>query len=321
MSQHIFDPVARGWFERRTFSYPDLDPTSLIQAKQDRNLSVAVCCPALNEAVTIGPICARIRDSVRAAGLVDELLVIDSGSTDGTRVEATDAGATVFSVDELVTQVPPAERGKGDSLWRSLAAVRSDIVVWLDADLEDFDERFITHLLAPLLLRTDVSISKGFYERPIGDGDRTQRVGGARVTELTARPLLNLLWPELSGFVQPLSGEYAGYTSTLRTLPFFIGYGVEVGLLIDASTRLGIDAVAQVDLGVRRHRNRPVLDLGATALEVIGAILNRAEDLGRLKLAEELTAKMVQFVPDGDTFLPRIIEGTIGERPPLDSVL
>ncbi len=294
-------------------------PVELVLLKQARRLRVSVVLPALDEAETIGRICTSIRESLMGpAGVVDELLVIDSGSGDGTAEMARGAGATVHHASEI-TPIGPV-KGKGDCLWRSLAVVSGEIVVWLDADARNFTPRFVTELVAPLLHDEAFVMSKAFYERPLVTGDTVVHGEGARVTELVARPLLQLFYPELSHIIQPLSGEYAAYTDVARSLPFFTGYGVEVGLLIDIAERYGVDRIAQVDLGTRQHRNRPVLDLGATAFQVITALLRRFDELGRIKIPDDLPSELVQYVSAGERVEPVVRSLDIAQRPPMDSL-
>ena len=287
--------------------------------KRDRGLRISVVLPALNEAGTIGPICTTIRRSLmEESPFVDELIVIDSGSTDDTAEVARHAGAEVHRGEEI-TDFGPV-RGKGDCLWRSLAVATGDIVVWLDADTRNFTEHFVVDLVAPLLNGNEFVLAKAFYDRPLVSDDEVLRTGGARVTELVARPLLQLFYPELTGLIQPLSGEYASHRDVLRSLPFFTGYGVEVGLLIDIAERYGAERIAQVDLGMRIHRNRPILDLGAAAFQVTTALLRRFDELGRIKIPEDLPSELLQYVPTPGGPEPRARSLEIFERPPMDSL-
>jgi glucosyl-3-phosphoglycerate synthase len=255
-------------------------------------------------------------------GLVDELIVVDSGSTDDTCALAAAEGARVHTTRELLPQFPAEVNGsgKGDALWRSLSVIDNEIVIWLDADVTGFQSHVVTRLLEPLLFEENVQIAKGFYERPINVEGQQHPTGGARVTELVVRPLLSLFYPELTGVIQPLAGEYAGYTSTFRQLPFFTGYGVEIGLLLDAVERFGLDPHAQVDLGVRVHRNRPTLELGLTAFEVMQVIFNRLEESGRMKLADPPAPALLQFWPTEEGLVSKTAQSRVIERPPLDSL-
>src|SRR5215211_3686808 len=215
--------------------------------------------PALNEEQTVGGVVDSITPMV--GGLVDELVVLDSGSTDDTEIRAVAAGARVISSEQALPEVAPAP-GKGEALWRSLAATTGDIVVFVDSDLIDPDPMFVPRLVGPLLTVDGIHLVKAFYRRPLRSGDSEDPHGGGRVTQLVARPLLAALRPELSCVLQPLSGEYAGTRELLASMPFAPGYGVEIGLLIDTYDRLGLNAIAQVNLGVRAHRNRPLTELG-----------------------------------------------------------
>ena len=233
---------------------------------------MSVCLPARNEEATVGSIVERIRrELVESVGLVDEILVVDDHSSDATAAVAAAAGARVVSAAEVLPEHGNGH-GKGAALWRSLYESEGDIVVWCDADLLDFDTHFVLGLLGPLLTHSDVDFVKGFYERPSTDpGDR-----GGRVTELVARPLLALLFPHLTSIVQPLGGEYAGRRELLEQLPFVEGYGVDIALLIDIAARFGTDVIAQVDLGTRRHRNRPLDELSPQATAIMQTALRRA---------------------------------------------
>lgn len=266
--------------------------------------TVSVCIPARNEEPTVGAIVDRIRtDLVDSLGLVDEIVVIDDHSTDATAERAAAAGARVVRAAEVLGEFG-AGHGKGEALWKSLFASTGDIVIWCDADVRDFDTGFITGLLGPLLTDPAVGFVKGFYERP---DDGTVR-GGGRVTELVARPMLTLLLPELAGIVQPLSGEYGGRRSVLEQVPFVEAYGVDIAMLIDIATRFGVGAIAQVDLGRRVHRNRPLHELSPMAAQVMQAALRR--------LAPGLAADHALLNPPD--LVP--IEITYRERPPLIEV-
>jgi glucosyl-3-phosphoglycerate synthase len=254
----------------RTFHHAQFDARALAEAKAGR--TVSVCLPARNEEATVGQIVSRIRrELLDDVGLVDEILVVDDHSDDATADVATEAGARVV----VAAEVLPEHRtgpGKGAAMWRSLYESEGDIVVWCDADLVDFETHFVLGLLGPLLMHADLDFVKGFYDRPSVDpNDR-----GGRVTELVARPLLALLFPHLTSIVQPLAGEYAGRRELLEQLPFVAGYGVDIGLLIDIAARFGTDVIAQVDLGNRIHRNRPLDELSPQATAIMQAALARA---------------------------------------------
>ncbi|MGZ4110373.1 MAG: glucosyl-3-phosphoglycerate synthase, partial [Actinomycetota bacterium] len=253
------------------FDHREFSPAGLAAVKAAQGTCVSVCLPARNEAATVGPIVETIRhDLMEQVALVDEIVVVDDGSSDATGPVAARAGARVVRAGEVLPEAGPGA-GKGNVLWKSLYACGGDLLCWVDADIRGFEAHFVTGLLGPLLTRAELAFVKGFYRRPDRDGD-----GGGRVTELVARPLLSELFPQLTGFVQPLSGEYAGRREVLDDLPFVEGWGVELGLLVDVVARHGLASVAQVDLGERRHRNRPLADLGPQAMAILVTALRRA---------------------------------------------
>ncbi|HEX2057215.1 MAG TPA: glucosyl-3-phosphoglycerate synthase [Actinomycetota bacterium] len=304
----VLPPRLARWYADRTFTASP-DPAEAAAAKRASGLTVSVCLPARDEQETVGAICSTIsRELVGGYGLVDELIVVDSGSSDATAAEAGAGGARVVAAEEP---------GKGAALRESLAVARGDVVVWLDSDTKEFSSHFVTNLVAPLIDDDSIALCKGFYRRPLATDQGRLGEGGGRVTELAARPLLALLFPELAAVVQPLSGEYAGRAEMLRSLPMFTGYAVEVGLLVDLVDRLGLDALAQADLGVRVHRNRDVLSLGRMAAEIMSAILQRAEDLGRLKTSEAIDDLLVQFQEGSRPPRPFASRIALRERAPM----
>jgi glucosyl-3-phosphoglycerate synthase len=261
------------WLSNRGWSHRNRTVGQLEEAKAGRTISVVL--PALNEEQTIATVIDSISPLVD--GLVDELIVLDSGSTDDTEIRAIAAGARVVSREQALPEVP-VRPGKGEALWRSLAATSGDIVVFVDSDLINPHPMFVPWLVAPLLGCDGIHLVKSFYRRPLKVGDvagAAGATGGGRVTELVARPLLAALRPELGRMLQPLGGEYAASRELLTSLPFAPGYGVEIGLLVDTFDRLGLDAIAQVNLGVRAHRNRPLAELGAMSRQVIATLLSR----------------------------------------------
>jgi glucosyl-3-phosphoglycerate synthase len=264
------------WLSDRSWNRHGWTIDELQAAKAGRTISVVL--PALNEQETIQSVIESVSPLVRdGGGLVDELIVLDSGSTDDTGIRATAAGARVVSREQALPGVP-TRPGKGEALWRSLAATSGDIVVFVDSDLIDPHPMFVPWLVGPLLTGDGIHLVKSFYRRPLGvaDADATPgETGGGRVTELVARPLLAALRPELGCILQPLGGEYAASRELLTSLPFAPGYGVEIGLLVDTFDRLGLEAIAQVNLGVRAHRNRPLAELGAMSRQVIATLLSR----------------------------------------------
>jgi glucosyl-3-phosphoglycerate synthase len=249
---------------------PDAGP--LAGHKQRLGLRISVCLPARDEAATVGAIVGTVRSElVDRVGLVDEVVVLDDGSVDATPAAATAAGARVVRVADILPEIPGGV-GKGNALWRSLFVTDGDVVCFLDADVRNFGAHFVTRLVEPLLTDPTVGLVKAHYQRPL-DGDPH---GGGRVTELVARPLLRALFPTLAAVRQPLAGEYAARRSVLEVLPFVDGWGVELGLLIDVADRFGAGAIAEADLGVRTHRNRPLEELAPQALAVLLTGLRRA---------------------------------------------
>jgi glucosyl-3-phosphoglycerate synthase len=286
---------------------PSLD--ELVAAKARTGTTISVCLPARNEEATVGAIVANVRRNlVDHAPLVDEVVVMDDGSDDATAEAAAWEGARVFAVEDVLPDLPRGS-GKGNALWKSLHVCEGDIVVWLDADVRNFGPHFVTRLVDPLLTDPRVGFVKGFYRRPL-HGEAT---GGGRVTELMARPLISSLFPHLAGFVQPLSGEYAGRRTLLETVPFVEGWGVEIGLLIDLVANFGIDAIAQADLDVREHRNRTLEELGPQAMAILVTGLRRAGVPVDKRLAE-----LVRY--DALDQHQERVDVEIRERPPIVQV-
>ncbi|MCU1671089.1 MAG: glycosyl transferase family 2 [Blastococcus sp.] len=316
-------PDARAWFQHRTTSatsLAELDLDALLRAKRRAGHRVSVVLPARNEEATVGRLVTELREHwMQRRPLIDELLVVDSDSTDGTAAVARAAGADVVATTEVLPD-HGTRPGKGEALWKSLAATTGDLVVFLDADLIGDVTHYVPGLLGPLLVDPQVQYVKGCYTRPLEIDGRSEPAGGGRVTELTARPLLNALWPELAGFVQPLGGEYAGRRSALERVPFVSAYGVEVGLLIDLLGLGGLSSLAQVDLGVRRHTPQSQEALGAMAGQVVSTVLARAEcgRPGHRRL--EASGLLTQFRHDGTGFVPRSSAVAVDERPPMVTV-
>ncbi|KUL35105.1 glucosyl-3-phosphoglycerate synthase [Streptomyces sp. NRRL F-4489] len=304
------------WLAARSWSAADRPLEQLLEAKRRTGHTVSVVLPALNEEATVGAIAAAIRADLMTAEvpLVDELVVLDSGSTDRTAEVAAAAGARVVHRDAVLPRIP-AVPGKGEVLWRSLLVTGGDIVCFVDADLREFSPAFVSGIVGPLLTDPEVQFVKAMYDRPLETGAGGAAAGqGGRVTELVARPLLNLHWPQLAGFVQPLGGEYAARRSLLERLPFPVGYGVELGLLVDALHTVGLDALAQVDVGVRRHRHQ-----GGQALGRMAAAIYRTAQL-RLARGHLVRPRLTQFERGERGFVPRTTAVDTEERPPMAEV-
>ncbi|MFD6937430.1 glucosyl-3-phosphoglycerate synthase [Streptomyces goshikiensis] len=300
------------WLADRSWSAADRPLDQLLERKRAAGTTVSVVLPALDEEATVGEIVSVIRRDLIDGlphPLVDELVVVDSGSTDRTAEVAAKAGARVVHRDEILPRLP-ALPGKGEVLWRSLLATSGDIVCFVDADLRDFSSAFVSGIVGPLLTDPGVEFVKAMYDRPLGNAPGQ----GGRVTELVARPLLNLHWPQLAGFVQPLGGEYAVRRSLLERLPFPVGYGVELGLLVDALHTVGLEALAQVDVGVRLHRHQDGQALGRMA----AAIYRTA--LVRLSRGHHVRPELTQFERGPQGFVPRTYPVDTEERPPMAGI-
>jgi glucosyl-3-phosphoglycerate synthase len=280
----------QSWYERRTFSHQQFKSLKeLLALKHAGGHRISVCLPTFNEHGTIKAILDILRQKLmEQTPLVDELAVMDGGSTDGTVEIAAACGAKVYDQRKVLRQYRNSG-GKGEALWKSLHVLRGDIIVWLDSDIKNMHPRFVYGLVGPLLTDPDIGYVKGYYQRPLRSGSRTYKAGGGRVTELVARPLLNLFYPDLACLIQPLSGEYAGRRAVLESIPFFTGYGVEIGMLIDIYNRFGLEAIAQVDLVERVHRNQGLPALSKMSFEVMQAMLLRLAEDERLEVFGDLS--------------------------------
>lgn len=306
------------WFHRRTWSVDDVDVDALAARKAAEGTTVSVVLPAQDEAATVADV---VRACAELAGeLIDELVVLDGGSSDDTARLAAEAGARVHQDGAILAQEHGAPAGKGDALWRSLTVTSGDLVCFVDADIRNPSPQFVIGLLAPLLLEPEVQLVKGFYDRPLAPAGRTEPCGGGRVTELCARPLINLFWPELAGVVQPLSGEYAGRRRLLEALPFVTGYGVELGLLIDTLQHAGAEAIAQVDLHERTHAHKPLDELGAMAFAITQVAARRLAEEGRATALAELSHRWVWFSRTEGTVVAQSRDVAIDQRPPLHTL-
>jgi hypothetical protein len=320
--QHDFSAQVDRWFAENTFSSAEFeDLQRLVALKQQQRLTISLGLPTLNEEQTIGAIIEMAQQTlVHNVPLLDEIVLIDSRSDDRTREIAQSHNIPIAIHQEILPQYG-AFAGKGEALWKSLYVLKGDIVVWVDTDIRNFHPRFIYGVLGPLLREPRLAYCEGFYRQPIQVGDTLADGGGGRVTELTAQPLLNLFYPELSGMVQPLSGEYAVRRSAIEAAPFYTGYGVEIGLLIDLLERHGLRALAQVDLQQRIHRNQELLPLSKMAFAIIQVVMQRLERRQRVQLLEPINQnmKLIRQVA-GDAFQLELREIRDHGRPPMATI-
>jgi nucleotide-binding universal stress UspA family protein/glycosyltransferase involved in cell wall biosynthesis len=306
------------WFGESNFHHGEFaDLRRLAQLKEQQGLTVSLVLPTLNEEETIGPIVRRaVREMVGRVPLLDEVLVIDSASTDRTREIAEAEGARVVQHPDVLSRYG-SFRGKGEALWKSLYETTGDIVVWADTDVRNWHSRMVYGTLGPLLHEPRLQYVKGYYQRPIVQDGVLREGGGGRVTELVARPLLNLFYPELSGFIQPLAGEYAGRRALLEQIPFFTGYAVEIGHLVDIADRAGLDALGQVDLERRVHRNQELEGLSKMSFVIIQAVIKRLEERRKARLFAELGSTMKLPRSGKGRLSLDVIELADMERPPM----
>lgn len=297
------------------FHFRDFDAAALAERKGGE--SISVCIPTLNEAATIGRIVATVRrDLVETVPLVDEIVVIDSGSDDGTREIAGEAGARVL-LSAAIAPETGSHTGKGENLWKSLHAASGSILCFLDGDIAEFHGGFVTGLVGPLLTEPAIDYVKAYYERPLNHGATVHSQGGGRVSEILVRPFLSMFYPELVGILQPLAGEYAARRGLLESLPFPTGYGVEIAHLIDLARMNRLGSIAQTDLVRRIHRNRDEGDLGDTAFAILQVMLRRLERDGKLHLLAPPATLHQRWSIDGETARAIAREIPEPERPAL----
>jgi glucosyl-3-phosphoglycerate synthase len=309
------------WFAENTFhanEFADLE--HLMALKEKQGITISLALPALNEEKTIGKVITIIKKALMIdTRLLDEIVLIDSDSTDRTRQIAESLGIPVHIHQKLLPELG-ARPGKGEALWKSLLVTKGDIIAWIDTDIINIHPRFVYGIIGPLLLNSNIKLVKGFYRRPLRVGGKKQADGGGRVTELAARPLLNLFYPELSGIVQPLSGEYAVRREAIEKAVFFSGYGVETGLLIDVFEKYGLRSIAQVDLLERIHRNQDLEALSKMSFAIIQTVLRKIENRYERAILEDVnkTMKLIRHSRDG--YFLTVEDITERERPPMNSV-
>ncbi len=316
--QNAISVLVDKWFAENTYhagEFTDLE--HLLHLKHQQNLRVSLALPALNEEETVGRVIRTIKDALMTrVPLLDEIVLVDSDSSDRTREIAQEMDVPVHIHQQVLPTLGP-RAGKGEALWKSLYLTCGDIVIWIDTDIVNIHPRFVYGLVGPLILHPEIQFVKGFYRRPLKVDNKLQAGGGGRVTELTARPLINLFFPELSGIIQPLSGEYGGRRTALEQMPFSSGYGVEIGLLIDIFEKFGLSAIAQVDLQERVHHNQPLESLGKMSFAIIQTVVRRIEKRYGTKLLEDVnkTMKMIRY--GQQRLLLDVEEIAEQERPPM----
>jgi glucosyl-3-phosphoglycerate synthase len=319
----------REWFERHSYSHEEFeDVKELARRKRELGLTISLVLPSRNVAGTVGGIIEETRDLNEEAPLVEQILVIDADSADGTARVAAAKGAEVYSENELLSHYGGAH-GKGDAMWRSLSVARGDLVMFADADTKDFKPQFVYGTLGPILSVPGVRFVKAAYRRPFKSHETVELDGGGRVTELTTKPLFNLFYPELTGFVQPLAGEFVADKELLSSIPFLTGYAVETGIMIDVLKKVGLGAMAQVDLGTRQNRHQPLFDLGRMSYSVLRAVARRLRQDGRLRQVRDpsMPDSLFQFsdylhavaTPEGLRLREHVEQ--LVERPPMAEIL
>jgi glucosyl-3-phosphoglycerate synthase len=334
IDERAISPIdAADWFKHRSYDHAQFsDVEELARKKRERGVTVSLVLPCRNVADTVGGIIDEVHAvnerSLLGTPLVDQILAIDADSEDGTLEVAANHGAEAYSENELLDHYGGAH-GKGDAMWRALSVARGDLVMYADADTRDFEPQFIYGTLGPILSVPQIRYVKAAYRRPFKSSETVEQDGGGRVTELTTKPLFNLFYPELAGFVQPLAGEFVADKELFSSIPFLTGYAVETGIMIDVLRKVGLGAMAQVDLGTRQNRHQNLRDLSRMSYSVIRAVARRMREDGRLNQLRDpnLPEQLFQFsdylhavaTPEG-LQLQEYVEELV-ERPPMAEVL
>jgi len=330
VNERGFAPAnAREWFDKRSYSHEEFsDVEELARRKRELGLTVSLVLPGRNVAETVGRIVDEVNVLNEKAPLVEQILVVDADSADGTAEVAARSGAEVYSENELLSHYGGAH-GKGDAMWRSLSVAKGDLVMFADADTKDFLPQFVYGTLGPIISVPGVRFVKGAFRRPFKSHETVELDGGGRVTELITKPLFNLFYPELTGFVQPLAGEFVADKALFSSIPFLTGYAVETGVMIDVFKKVGLGAMAQVDLGTRQNRHQPLFDLGRMSYSVLRAVARRLRQDGRLRQVRDpsMPNSLFQFsdylhavaTPEGLKLREHVEE--LVERPPIAEVL
>ncbi len=306
------------WFAENTYHAAEFDDLAkLVEKKEQQNLTISLALPALNEEETVGTVIETIKTALMDKfHLVDEIVLIDSASSDSTREIARKMGIPVYIHQELLPDHGP-RRGKGEALWKSLLVTKGDIVMWIDTDIVNIHPRFVYGVLGPLLNNPKLQLVKGFYQRPLKSEDRLQSAAGGRVTELTARPMINLFYPELSGIIQPLAGEYGGRRKALEQISFSSGYGVEIGMVIEMFEKFGLGAIGQVDLLERIHHNQSLEALSKMSFVILQTIFRQLERRYGRSLLEDVNKSMKLIHYASENYFLEVEELPELVRPPM----
>ncbi|MBT6484685.1 MAG: glucosyl-3-phosphoglycerate synthase [Planctomycetaceae bacterium] len=306
------------WLAERTFHHSNFwDIKWLVEEKERQGLSISLCLPAYNEEATIGKEIVLLKSELHDRyPLIDEIAVIDSGSSDNTCDIAASFGADVYLAEEELTECGN-HRGKGENLWKALYLLKGDIIVYVDSDINNIHPRFVYGLVGPLIRDPDIHYVKAFYDRPLAFSEGLRATGGGRVTEILVRPLFSLFYPDLAAIIQPLSGEYAGRRSILEQIPFPVGYGVETAMLIDIYEKLGMAGFAQTDLDTRVHRNQETVALGRMSFGILRAFFSRLTGAERAQFRDALPNIMRQHSVNDGNFEQRQFQIDEIERPPI----
>jgi len=301
------------WLKSRTFHYTDfMDIEKLVKIKKRKGLKISLCFPTLNEEKTIGKsIIVMKSELMDRYPLLDEIAVIDSGSTDNTLAIAEKFGADTYLASDYLKDEGICY-GKGENLWKALYLLKGDIIIYVDSDISNIHPRFVYGLLGPLLIKPEIKFVKAFYNRPFKSANNLAPAGGGRVTEILIRPLFSQFFPELTGVIQPLSGEYAGYRNILTEINFPIGYGVETGMLIDLHQKYGLDSIAQTNLDLRIHRNQNVSSLGKMSFGILQTFWNRLAKYKEQPLLTPDSLTLRQMTSDKDDY--NLIQHDIKEK-------
>lgn len=311
--------MKNSWLKKNTFHYSEFNNIDqMVKKKTEKGLSISLCLPTLNEEKTIAKELVIIKSELMTRfPLLDEIVVVDSGSTDKTIDIARDYGADVYKADDILPELE-SYKGKGENLWKALYITKGDIIVYLDADIKNIHHRFVYALVGPLLQTDHIKYTKAFYDRPIAiSKSKVRPTGGGRVTELVIRPLFSLFFPELTQILQPLSGEYAGYRDIFEKISFPIGYGIETSMILDIYEKWGLDVIGQIDLEKRVHRNQNTKSLGRMAFVIIKTFIDRIEKLGLIDKKKELFDEMIQFKLVGEDYQADVYPLYGHERPPM----